>query len=196
VVYYRSIRGLVLAQGQRVAATSRNIESMQPFGSVECPVGKPVAMKKLYVGFLLLLWVTACEKDMDARLRLHPSEETVIRSSISYAECMGYCTGELTVTRSVCVFKRISNNGQKVQTQVWHTRPDVWNRLVARLDTHQLAALPVRKGCPGCGDEGAEWLGVQHSGRYFQTSFSSLDTIPQIAPLLEELHRMYLPARR
>lgn len=153
-------------------------------------------MKKLSIGILLLWCVTtACEKDMDTKLRLHPSEEVVIRSGISYAECMGYCTGELTVTQSVSVFKRISTNGQKVQTQLWRTQPEVWNQLMARLDTHKLATLPARIGCPGCSDEGAEWLEVQHSGKFFQTSFSSLDTIPEIAPLLDQLHQLYVRAR-
>ena len=143
---------------------------------------------------LFFVWaVSGCTKELDSKLHLPPAEdELVIRSGISYSECIGYCTAELTVTHSFSTLKRISNNGQKIQTSVWPTPEKTWQQLLTRIDTQQLSRLPVYVACRNCTYASTEWLEIQHARTVFQTNFSSLDTIPAIAPLLQQLHPMYM----
>ncbi len=150
-------------------------------------------MKRKYLILLVfILAISACTKELDSRMNLPPTDdELMIRSGISYTECMGYCTAELTITHSFSTLKRISNNGQKIQATTWPTPEETWQKLLAQIDTQQLSRLPVYVTCQNCTNASTEWLEIQHDRKVFQTNFSSLDTIPAIAPLLQQLHPMY-----
>lgn len=155
-------------------------------------------MRKWHVEWLLVLPLFgACEKDQNTSVQFYSEQaKIVIRNGTSYTECMGYCTGELSVEQSVCSLQRISNNGQKIITHTWKTDPVIWNQLLNKIDTQKLALLSHHIPCTDCKVGDTEWLEIQLNNKVYTINFTLSDTLPALSPLLTELHQLYIQKKQ
>ena len=66
-----------------------------------------------------------------------------------------------------------------------------WDKITSTISYHNLVSLPERIGCPGCADEGMEWVEIAQSGTESKrVTFSSHQSPPNLEPGLQILRRL------
>lgn len=92
-----------------------------------------------------------------------PASELVIRSGWEFGLCTNNCKGEVEIAKDGASLQveRQRNASQPKQGLWGQVSAEEWNTLAANF-----ASLPdLVVGCPGCADEGREWLEVEKDGK-------------------------------
>lgn len=98
------------------------------------------------------------------QLPARPASDLVIRSGWEFALCTNNCKAEVEIAKEGATLNVTPrpNAGQQDRRGLWgQVSPEEWNTLAANFGS--LPDLVV--GCPGCADEGREWIEVEKDGR-------------------------------
>jgi hypothetical protein len=103
---------------------------------------------------------------------------SVIRSGWVHNQCgETYCEGEVAITNQTTTFTADPRTGSTASQLVVSeaTSVDEWRALEREIDTLPDEDLVI--GCPGCADEGVEWIEFERSGTRVNVLFSCGATV-------------------
>lgn len=98
------------------------------------------------------------------------ADELVVRSGWWFGLCVTNCEAAVEIARDGAVFRAISLNNPALQERtIWGGISEhEWAELANSFHT-----LPdVIAGCPGCADEGREWIEIERAGQKKRLDFS------------------------
>jgi len=115
----------------------------------------------------------------------------LVRGGTSFGFCLptAYCQTTLQVTPGSAVLTKTSRALGDIRIEGPVAEAE-WASLVAAVDEKALRALPDAIGCPGCRDEGAEWVEVATDGWTKRVTFSRNESVPSIQPLVDHVRRI------
>ena len=106
----------------------------------------------------------------------------------------GYCRAEMTFKPGLleCLDESPSNPGlYPPKSKRLPLSDSDWDKITSTISYHDLVSLPERIGCPGCADEGTEWVEIKESGTESKrVAFSSHQSPANLEPGLKVLRRL------
>jgi len=108
--------------------------------------------------------------------------------------CAGYCRSEMTFKPGLleCLDQSPLNPERyPPKSKRLPLSDSDWDKITSTISYHNLVSLPERIGCPGCADEGMEWVEIKESGTESKrVAFSSHQSPPNLEPGLKILRRL------
>ncbi|MFH1568636.1 MAG: hypothetical protein ABIL09_11620, partial [Gemmatimonadota bacterium] len=115
-----------------------------------------------------------------------------IRLGSSFGLCQGYCWQEIYLDEEAMILLARSSDEEAFPQKAYREKmdPEVWRRLAELADIGTLERMDEQYGCPDCADGGAEWVGINLSGRIEVVTFEYGASLEPIAVLLAELRAL------
>jgi len=120
---------------------------------------------------------------------------SVIKTGVSFGECLGYCEQELSLTSEGMTFTKEGHDlNRQTNLMMELPRKDVnfplttseWDAIVLLVNLEVFNALPERIGCPGCADGGVEWIEISDGTTTKRISFEVRSSVSaEMYPLIE-----------
>jgi hypothetical protein len=108
--------------------------------------------------------------------------------------CAGYCRSEMTFKPGLleCLDQSPLNPERyPPKSKRLPLSDSDRDKITSTISYHNLVSLPERIGCPGCADEGMEWVEIAQSGTESKrVTFSSHQSPPNLEPGLQILRRL------
>lgn len=144
-------------------------------------------MNKLF--FILILLVAFSTTSCSTKTK---NKILQINYGYDFGRCVSYCkkTYYITPKRIVTVEKSHRDTVQyptKIVTK--KTPSNFWDTLVRLFQTSEMMHLPSVIGCPGCADEGIEWMSIiQKDGTSKKVKFNYSNDMGKLNPLLDAIN--------
>jgi hypothetical protein len=143
----------------------------------------------LFLSFTLIIYCAPSIRSADTKnLPLY------VKYGTDGGRCAGYCKSEMTFKPGLleCLDESPSNpEGYPPKSKRFPLSDRDWHEITRTISYHDLVSLPERIGCPGCADEGLEWVEIKESGTESKrVAFSYHRSPPNLEPGLKVLRRL------
>lgn len=118
-----------------------------------------------------------------------------ISSGLSFGKCIGHCQQSINATSNPpqVIVSRLANFAQASYPPVHVKFPFTtteWNDLVALADLESFQLLDERIGCPGCADDGVEWIQIDWINGNKRVAFERRQMLKGSENLVQKLREM------
>ena len=143
----------------------------------------------LFLLFTLIVCFAPCIRSADTK---HPP--LYVKYGTDGGRCIGYCRSEMTFKPGLleCLDQAPLNpKGYPPKSKRLTLSDGDWDKITSTISYQDLVSLPERIGCPGCADEGIEWVEIRQSGTESKrVTFSFHHSVPSLEPGLKILRRL------
>ena len=105
--------------------------------------------------------------------------------------CAGYCRSEMTFKLGLleCLDQSaVDSERYPPKFKSFRLSDSDWHNIISAISYHDLIPLSDRIGCPGCADEGMEWVEIKEPGAEAKrVAFSYDEAPPNLEPGLKVL---------
>ena len=143
----------------------------------------------LFLLFTLIVCCAPCIRSADTK-----HQPFYVKYGTDGGRCVGYCRSEMTFKPGVleCLDQSPLNpEGYPPKSKKLPLSDSDWDKITSAISYQDLVSLPERIGCPGCADEGMEWVEIKQSGTESKrVAFSFHQSPPNLEPGLKILRRL------
>ena len=137
----------------------------------------------------LIVCCAPCSRSADMK-----RQPLYVKYGTDGGRCTGYCRFEMTLKPGLleCLDQSPSNSkGYPPRSKRSALSASDWDKITSTISYEDLVSLPERIGCPGCADEGIEWIEIRQSGTESKrVAFSFHQSVASLEPGLKILRRL------